>query len=53
MKEEFNPKQMADRIFNLFLKETEGNKMFRDALRNFITAIETKENEWIEKNLKC
>jgi len=48
-KKELNPQQVAERIFNLFLRETEGNKMFRDALKDFIEAIEAKESEWLKR----
>jgi len=51
MKKELNPTQVAEEIFNMFLKETENNKQFRDALGDFIHAIEEKENDWMKKNL--
>ena len=51
MKKELNPQQVAERIFNLFLKETEDNLQFRNALRDFIHAIEEKESNWMRKNL--
>ena len=50
-KKEIDPQRVAERIFNMFLKETEGNKEFREALRDFIHAIEEKENGWMRKNL--
>jgi len=50
-KKKIDPQQVAENIFNLFLKETETNAVFRIALRNFISAIEAKENEWIKEQL--
>lgn len=46
-----DPEKMANDIFNLFLKETEDNKQFRDALRDFIEAIERREDVWLKKHL--
>lgn len=46
-----DPQKLASDIFNLFMKETENNKVFRDALRNFIIAIENKEDVWLKKHL--
>ena len=46
-----DPEKIANDIFNLFLKETEDNKKFRDALRGFIDALERREDEWLKTNL--
>lgn len=46
-----DPQELANNIFGLFMKETENNKNFRDALRNFIVAIENKEDVWLKKHL--
>ena len=52
MNKELDPEKLANDVFSLFLKETEDNKGFRDALRNFIEAIEKREDEWLKKNLE-
>lgn len=49
--EELNPEKMARKIYDLFLKETENNKDFRDALRKFIDALERREDEWLKNQL--
>ena len=46
-----DPEKIANQIFDLFLKETEDNKQFRDALKNFIEALEKREDEWMKKHL--
>ena len=51
MEDKLNPEKMADKIFELFLKETENNKQFRDAFKGFICALEKREDEWLEKHL--
>lgn len=52
MDSELDPEKLANDVFNLFLKETENNKGFRDALRGFIEAIERREEEWLRRNLE-
>ena len=52
MEEKLDSEKLASDIFNLLLKETENNKAFRDALRNFIEAIEKREDEWLSRNIE-